>query len=134
ALFDPATHPTHPLATVILENDGETGLPPGVITLYERDAKGAVAYVGDARLGALPTGETRLVSYALDQKVAVRQETTSDQTITQVRVVNGVMMLISKELYRTAYEIKGAAKEERVVLLQHPRWEGWSLVEPAEDQ
>jgi hypothetical protein len=134
AYFDPATHPTHPLATVILENDGESGLPPGVITLYERNAQGAVAFVGDARLAALPAGETRLVSYALDQKVAIRQEVTSDQTVTQVRVVNGVMMLISKELYRTSYEIEGAAKEERVVLLEHPRWEGWTLVEPEEEQ
>ena len=134
AYFDPATHPTHPLATVILENDGESGLPPGVITLYERNAEGAVAFVGDARLAALPAGETRLVSYALDQKVAIRQEVTSDQTVTQVRVVNGVMMLISKELYRTSYEIEGAAKEERVVLLEHPRWEGWTLVEPEAEQ
>jgi hypothetical protein len=134
AYFDPATHPVHPLATVILQNDGASGLPPGVITLYERDAEGAVAFVGDARLAALPAGETRLVSYALDQKVAIRQEVTSDQTVTQVRVVNGVMMLISKELYRTSYEIEGAAKEERVVLLEHPRWEGWTLVEPEEEQ
>jgi len=134
AYFDPQTHPTHPLATVILENDGDSGLPPGVITLYERDARGVVAFVGDARLAALPAGETRLVSYALDQKVAIRQETVSDQTVTQVRVVNGVMMLISRELYTTRFEIEGAAREERVVLLEHPRWEGWTLVEPEEEQ
>ncbi len=134
AFFDPNTHPTHPLATVILENDGETGLPPGVITLYERDAKGSVAFVGDARLAALPAGETRLVSYALDQKITIRQDNASKQTVTQVKVVNGVMMLISKEQASDVYEITGAAKEDRVVLLQHPRWSGWTLTEPKEDQ
>jgi hypothetical protein len=134
AYFDPATHPTHPLATVILENDGETGLPPGVITLYERDAKGSVAYVGDARLAALPAGETRLVSYALDQKVTLRQDSSDTQTVTQVKVVNGVMMLISKEVAADSYEIEGAAKEARTVLLEHPRWSGWTLTEPKESE
>lgn len=129
--FHPATHAVNPLATVLLENDGETGLPPGVITLYERNADGSVAFVGDARLGALPAGETRLISYALDQKVSVRQESTSQQTITQVRVVEGVMMLLSKERASTTYTVEGAAREARVVLLEQARWSGWTLLEPA---
>jgi hypothetical protein len=34
ALYQPATHGLHPLAAVRLVNDGETGLPPGSLTLY----------------------------------------------------------------------------------------------------
>ncbi len=134
AYWQPATHPTHPLATVILTNDGESGLPPGVITLYERGAGGGVAYVGDAQLSVLPAGETRLISYALDQKVAIRAEDSGRQTVTEVKIAQGVLTLISREVNRTTYEVEGAAKEERVVLLEHPRWSGWTLVEPAEEQ
>src|SRR5690606_6068669 len=65
ALYQQEVHGSHPLAAVRLTNDGETGLPPGVLTLYERDATGSVAYVGDARLGALPGGESRLLSFAV---------------------------------------------------------------------
>src|SRR5690606_32021944 len=71
ALYQQQIHATHPLASVHLTNDGETGLPPGILTLYERDAAGSVSYIGDARLGALPAGESRLLSFAVDQKVTV---------------------------------------------------------------
>ena len=36
SLYQPDTHPTNPLASVRLKNDGDTGLPPGILTLYER--------------------------------------------------------------------------------------------------
>jgi hypothetical protein len=134
AFWQPNVHPTNPLAAVEIENDGESGLPPGVITLYEREAGGGVSFVGDARLGVLPSGESRLISFAVDQKVSVREETRSDRIVTQVTITKGVMTLTSKETYRVDYEITGAAKEDRVVLLQHPRMYGWTLVEPAEDQ
>ncbi len=72
ALYQPGTHASHPLAAVRLTNDGASGLPPGVLTMFERDAtSGAVSYVGDAQLRTLPTGEKRLVSFALDQKTQI---------------------------------------------------------------
>ncbi len=60
ALYQPDTAARNPLAAVRLSNDGETGLPPGILTIYERDKAGSVSYVGDARLSAFPIGETRL--------------------------------------------------------------------------
>ena len=134
SFWQPNVHPTNPLAAVEIENDGENGLPPGVITLYEREAGGGVSFVGDARLGVLPAGETRLVSFAVDQKVTVTENTQSDRVVTQVTITKGVMTVTSRETYRTDYEITGAAKEDRVVLLQQPRMYGWTLIDPPEDQ
>lgn len=134
AYYLPEVQPTHPLAAVLLSNDGENGLPPGVVTLYERDAAGAVTYVGDARLGTLPAGERRLLSFAVDQKVSIRQDKGSTQTLTEVKISGGVMTLNSREIHRITYEIQGAAREDRAVLLEQARWNGWTLVEPAEQQ
>ena len=36
SLYQRGTHPQHPLATVDLSNDGESGLPPGILTLCGR--------------------------------------------------------------------------------------------------
>ena len=74
ALYQPGTHGRHPLAAVELENDGASGLPPGSLTLYEAGPAGAASYLGDARLANLPAGESRLVSYALDQKTTIDRE------------------------------------------------------------
>lgn len=131
-LYLPQTEPKHPLAAVDLKNDGQTGLPPGVLTLYERGADGAVAYVGDARLGALPAGETRLVSFAVDQKVTVEREDKRDDTLARARIVDGVLELTTTQRASVTYAVTGAAGEDRTVLLQTPRFEGWTLVEPAE--
>jgi hypothetical protein len=132
AFFRPDTHPRHPLAAVRMTNDGDSGLPPGVLTLYERSATGAVAYVGDARLSALPKGERRLLSFAVDQGVTVDRNDRTAQTQTSATVADGVLSVSVTERQTTAYTVAGAADQPRVVVVEHPRRPGWSLIEPAE--
>ncbi|HYH17698.1 MAG TPA: DUF4139 domain-containing protein [Azospirillum sp.] len=130
-LYQPATQPRHPLAAVRLANDGAAGLPPGVLTLYERGDEGAVSYVGDARLAALPVGEERLLSFAVDQKVKVDRTEQATQALTRASAAEGVLQLTVTERQTTTYTISGAAREARTVIIEHPRRPGWDLVEPA---
>ncbi|MBL0901110.1 MAG: DUF4139 domain-containing protein, partial [Reyranella sp.] len=74
ALYQADTAPRNPLAAIRLSNDGDSGLPAGVITMYERDRAGYVTYVGDARLSGFPIGETRLLAYALDGKIRIERD------------------------------------------------------------
>ncbi len=131
ALYQPATHDRHPLASVRLTNDGETGLPPGVLTLYETGAAGA-SYVGDAQLSTLPTGDERLVSFALDQKALVDREIKESQVIAKGRIVRGVLELTYEQEQHTTYRLKAPAREAREILIEHPRMAGWKIVEPTE--
>ena len=135
SLYQPETHTLHPLSTVRLGNDGETGLPPGVLTLFERAAADdRVAYVGDAQIGAFPAGEDRMISFAVDQRVRVEREQTGDQTIAEGSIVDGVLELTLTDEQTTVYTITGAAREDRLVALEHPRQPGWDLViDPALD-
>ncbi len=130
ALFQPETHPRHPLASVRLENNGNTGLPPGVITIYERGADGLVAYVGDARLGALPAGENRLLSYALDQKVTVSVESSQTETLVRGSIVQGVLRYEMLQRQTVTYRVKAPARENRQLLVETPKLAGWKLVKP----
>ena len=131
ALYQPSTHDRHPLASVRLTNDGETGLPPGVLTLYETGDAGA-GYVGDAQLSTLPTGDERLVSFALDQKALVDREVKSSQVIGKGRIVRGVLELTYEQEQHTIYRLKASAREGREILIEHPRMPGWKIVEPTE--
>ncbi len=134
AHFQPRTHARHPLASVRLANDTESGLPPGVLTLYERSAKtGAVAYVGDARLATLPAGEYRLVGFALDQKTRIEQDVKSERSIFGGSISRGVFALTRIERQTTIYRLKAPAREARAVLIDHPRRADWKLIEPADD-
>jgi hypothetical protein len=130
ALFQPETHPRHPLASVRLQNDGNTGLPPGVVTIYERAADGQVAYVGDARLGALPAGENRLLSYALDQKVTVSVESTQTDTLVRGNIGQGVLRYEMLHRQTVTYRVKAPARENRQLLVETPKLAEWKLVKP----
>ena len=132
ALYQPATQPRHPLAAVRLSNDGAAGLPPGILTLYERAGDGTVSYVGDARLAALPAGQERLLSFAVDQKVTIDSNSSQSQTLSKARLVEGMLQVVTTERAATTYTIAGAPHEARRVVIEHPRRSsGWELVPAA---
>ncbi len=134
SLYQPSTHPRHPLASVRLANDGESGLPPGVLTLYERaSTSGLVAFVGDARLDALPVGDDRMLSFAVDQRVTIDREIRDTRSTTEASIVDGVLMQTITEEQTTTYVIEGAAQDDRLILIEHPRRSGWELMTPGED-
>lgn len=138
ALYQPDTQARHPLAALRLTNraaDGTapqaTALPPGVLTLYETVGT-ANAYVGDARLSALPAGESRLLSFAVDQDVTIDRDVQPSRQFSQAALADGVLVLTVRDRNTTRYRIQGPANEGREVLIEHPRWmNGWNLVEPA---
>jgi hypothetical protein len=130
ALFQPATDPRHPLAAVKLVNDTDVSLPAGVVTLYERDKSGAASFVGDARMNSIVKGETRLLSFALDQKVLVDVDRKMDKTISKMTIANGVMKAAQVDTEEAIYTIKGAPLEARSMVLEHPRRPGWTITTP----
>ena len=134
ALYQPGADARHPLAAVRLTNDSGAGLPPGVVTIYQPSAaSGGETFVGDARLGAMPAGEDRLVAYALDQRTLIDREDGADQTIAKMAIDRGVLSLTIVERQTTLYAVAAPQGEALDVLIEHPRMAGWDLVKPAGD-
>src|SRR5690606_3703659 len=130
SVYQPETHPRHPLASVLMTNDADTGLPPGVLTLYERGAAG-ISHIGDARLTPLPSGDERLLSFAVDQEITIDREEHAVQRIGRGRLVDGVLELSLVDSQTTRYLVSAAPGAEREVIIEHPRRSGWNLAEPA---
>jgi len=124
-LYQPNTHATHPLATVRLSNDGESGLPPGILTIYQRDAEtGLVSYLGDARMDALPVGDDRLLPFAVEQSVAIDRQELSRNDVLRVAITGGVLRqtILDRRIMR--YTIEGDARRDHEVILQQARLGG----------
>jgi hypothetical protein len=126
-LYQPAADPRHPLAALALENDSGTGLPPGVLTLYQ---EGGAVYLGDARLAAFPPGEKRMLSYAVDAKIDIDRRTSEQQAIVKATIAEGVMRLTRRLRQTTTYRMLTAREGEQRLILEHPRAAGWTLTAP----
>jgi hypothetical protein len=130
AVYQAETASRNPLAAIRLTNDGETGLPPGIITLYERDKAGAVTYAGDARLSAFPVAETRLLSYALDEKIVIERDTAQTERLATGTIANGVLRYARVVRQTVTYRVRGPAKEPRQLVIVQRRLPGWTLTKP----
>ena len=120
----------HPLAAIALNNDGETGLPPGVLTLYEQATAAGATYLGDARLAAFPPGERRMLSYAVNSKVTVDRSSEEQHAIVKAAIAQGVMRLTRLARQITTYRLRAASDGEHRLLIEQPRLAGWSLATP----
>lgn len=119
----------HPTAAILLDNQQAGTLPPGIITVFnQRDG-----HVGDAELAGLPAGEQRLIYFARDSKVQVRAEETEEHRLSRTRVSDGIARSDWTRIRHHRFEIKGAADEDRTVLIQLPRQDGWALKSDAHD-
>lgn len=133
ALYQPETAARNPLAALRLNNDGDTGLPAGVLTVYERGTGAGgetMTYVGDARLGTLPVGDRRLVSYALDQKITVEREIKNASVLSSGSIAGGVLRYSSNQQQATTYRIKSTVPAPVTLLLEQPLPAGWKLARP----
>jgi hypothetical protein len=130
ALYLAETAPRNPLAAIRITNDGDSGLPAGLITIYERDKAGYVAYVGDARLSGFPVGETRLLAYALDEEITIEREVGQSERIATGTIANGALRLSRVIRQTVTYRVRGPAKEPRQLVIVQRRLPGWTLVKP----
>jgi hypothetical protein len=132
-LYQPATSPTHPLAAIEVTNAADTGLPPGVLTLYQQGDRGA-EYLGDARLAAFPAGDKRFLSYAVDNNVTITSENTSQQPIVKATIAEGVMHLTRLNRMTTTDRITSSKAPPRLIIEKMGLGGNWRLTNPAPDK
>ena len=124
-LYQPETAARHPLAAVRIRNDGESGLPPGIVTAYEGAADDAMSFVGDAQLPLLPKGAFKYVTFALDTKTDIRRE---DRGVVRTEIgkaINGTLTVSVRSRRAIAYEVSAPADEDREIIVEEARADGW---------
>jgi hypothetical protein len=112
---------SHPLTAVKLTNDSPNSLPAGVITVYDSSPT-SPTFAGDARLGGLPAGQTRLLSYASDLRTDIETKKSGQPDIvTSVSIVNGVLTYNERARQVIQITMTAPAQESRDLLLELPR-------------
>ncbi len=127
SLYNVNNDARYPLNAFRLKNNTSLHLKAGPITVFD----GGV-YAGDARMGEVPPGDNRLITYAVDLAIDVErqqsQEAGEEVTLT---VRRGVLFQTRRYVQETLFRIKSKATKPRLVYVEHPYQAEWKLIEPA---
>jgi hypothetical protein len=126
SIYNRADNPEHPMRGVELKNTSGLQLMPGPLSVFD-----GPAYAGDAQIGHVTLGDTRLLAYAvdLDVKALPKQESTSE--VRHLRIVSGLIEQTTKQISKASYAFSNKdAKRPRTILVEHPKIPTWDLVAP----
>jgi hypothetical protein len=127
SLYDPDVHETHPLHGARLNNTTGQHLAAGPVSVFDEGS-----YGGDARLGDTPPGDTRFVTYALNQDVQVDAGGgRTEETVQTGTIVEGVLTMTRKRVASQTYTIENEGGTEVSLIIEHPRRSGWTLATPS---
>src|SRR5690606_34609775 len=125
--YDQRVHEGHPLAAVLLVNDTGLHLAAGTVTVY--DGSG---FAGNALLADLVPGDSRVLTYAVDLEVAAEVEGSSQpERVVAARLVRGLLETESRQRLTRTVRLTPRTDEERLVLVDLPRVQGYDVVSPA---
>ncbi len=126
SIYNRSVLPRNPLAGARLTNATGLHLTPGPVTVYDDGT-----YAGDSQLTALPPGQTRLISFAVDQRLLVDAEhERSDQRRTLGSIAKGVLSIRVVGLQGRTYSAENQGDVDKLLVIEHPRAGGeWALHE-----
>src|SRR5690606_8711956 len=108
----------HPMRGVEITNSTDMQFMPGPISVYD-----GAAYAGDAQIGHVGAGDTRLLSYAVDLDVKVTTEEAQTSEINSINISGGVLVQTMRRESRTTYTLANNDEgRDRTVILEHPKW------------
>jgi hypothetical protein len=113
-----------PLRALWLKNSSGSTLDGGTFNIVETNA-----FAGEGVFKELKPDERRLISYAADTAVRVKNETEeSDQPYTHIKVVRGLVTLTREERDSNKYTIHNSDTVEKNVVIEHPARAGWKFL------
>ncbi|HSC69894.1 MAG TPA: hypothetical protein VLH58_00985 [Candidatus Methylomirabilis sp.] len=127
SIYNQRVNDRYPLSGFRLKNSSALHLLQGPITVYD-----AGIYAGDARIADLPTGQERLISYALDLKTEVEAQSPAAQdNVVTAALRKGTLTVTRKSVADLTYTVVNRDTKRKTVLIEHPFRADWTLVAPA---
>jgi hypothetical protein len=123
-LYNGAKMPTHPVATLRLENETGLTLERGPVTVIEGSE-----YVGEAVLPFTVGGGQVVVPYAVELGVKVREERGSQRSIQGLRIEGAYLRFEEWDIRWHEYQLNNSTAQAITVLVEHPRTAHYSLVD-----
>lgn len=126
ALYDERARSNHPMAAVRLHNTTGLTLEGGPVTVLEQET-----YAGESLLDSIKPDEKRYVPYAVDLGLhATTGFDTSSERVFKVTILQGQILTHYSQVEKKTYSFDNRNTDPRTVVIEHPRRNGYRLVEP----
>lgn len=113
----------HPARGVRITNTGPLPLLPGPVSVSD-----GPAYAGDAQIGHISPGDTRLLAYAVDQDLTVERTSQDATNVTSVKLARGALVVTRKSESSSKYVFTNRDRARgRSIVVEHPRRDGWTI-------
>lgn len=130
SLFNENKNNEFPYAAVKFKNSTGLTLESGPVTVFEESS-----YAGECLLDVVKPDDKRILPYALDKSISITvQRKHEEKPVYRVQLLNGILIMHSKRLSRMEYKAENLAAKEKVLYIEHPVQESWSLVSEQEPE
>ena len=117
---------TNPMRGVEITNTSDNQLMPGPISVYDGGS-----YAGDAQIGHVPAGDTRLLAYAVDLDVTATTKHDAREQFRTLKFVKGVVYMTFEYELTSNYSFVNKDKNRaRTIIVETPKFDGYELIEP----
>jgi hypothetical protein len=125
SIYNQSVLAKNPLNGARVKNTTGKHLLAGPITVLD-----GATYAGDAQIDNLPPGQERLLSYGIDLQMLVDPEDAkSNQSLLSGKINRGVLYLTHKNVIEQTYLATNKGDNDKTLIVEHPRMDGWKLVE-----
>lgn len=126
SIFSASEGGTNPMRGIEVINTSENQLMPGPISVFDGGS-----YAGDAQIGHVPAGDTRLLAYAVDLDVTTIQNQEQREAFQTAKIVKGVCELTFQYELTSTFEFTNKDKNKsRTIIVETPKYPGYELIEP----
>ncbi len=130
SVFSPSVSTKFAMRGVRLYNNTGKYLLGGPVTVMDTVKEGH-SYAGDAKIEDIPPGQSRLLSYAIDQDALIQiSPDTGDESLLSGSIVKGVLWLKYRSQIERDYSLQNKGDADKTIILEHPITDGYTLKEP----
>ena len=130
SIYNPSVLQKHLLHGVRLKNNSSKYMLGGPITVLDTVKEGT-SYAGDARVSDVPPGESRLLSYAVDQDMSATVDRKEDLALIGATIGKGMLRLSYRHREFREYALENKAARDKEVVVESPILAHYQLKEPA---
>jgi hypothetical protein len=130
SIFSQAYSSRYAMRGLRLHNRTGKYLLGGPVTVMDTVKEGH-SYAGDAKIEDIPAGQSRLLSYALDQDAVVQvSKDKGDEALLTGSVVKGVLTLKYRSQLQKEYTLQNKSENAKTIIIESPVTDGFDLKVP----